>query len=416
MNQRRYMSKKIFNPHDAKQDFPIFANVKPYDKELIYLDNAASAQKPNRVLEGISEFYTHHYANVHRGLHYLSNHATTDFENARKKVQSFVNARHDSEIIWTSGATDGLNLLADSLGSELVSGDEIILSIAEHHSNIVPWHFLRERKGCVIKWLNVDSNGDIDLSELDNLITERTKIISITHISNILGTINPIKEISAKAHAAGAYIVVDGSQAAVHLQIDVQDLDVDFYVATGHKIYAPTGIGFVYGKQSLLEKMRPYRGGGEMIDMVSCEHITYNTPPHRFEAGTPPIAQAIGLGYAIDYLNQFDMNDIIYHENDLIRYGHEQLNTITGMTLYGTSQHKAGVIAFNVDNLHPHDLSTYIDRGGIAIRAGHHCGQPLMKHLGVNSTARASFGLYNTRHDVDMLCEWIVKAQKFFGV
>ena len=408
--------KNTFDPEKIRKDFPIFAAVEPYGKPLIYLDNAASSQKPQIVLDRLQEAYTKQYANVHRGLHYLANEATIAFENARDIVKNFVNADSTDEIIWTAGATDGLNLIADSLGSSLKEGDEIILSIAEHHSNIVPWHFLRERKGCVLKWLDVDEKGDISLDQLDRLLTDRTKIIAITHMSNILGTINPIKEIAKKAHDAGALIVVDGSQGAVHVPVDVKDLDVDFYVTTGHKLYGPTGIGFIYGRKSLLENMRPYRGGGEMIDQVTRDNVTYNTPPHRFEAGTPQIVQAIGLGTALEYMMSFDTNALLDHEKVLTEYTHQLLSEIDDIQIYGQSSHKGGVISFNIKGLHPHDLATYVDRKGIAIRAGHHCGQPLMKYLGVSSTARASFALYNTKDDILAFVESLKNAIKFFDV
>jgi len=399
---------------DFCKDFPVFQKVTPYGKELVYLDNAASTQKPQIVLDVLHSAYTEKYSNVHRGLHYLANEATMAYEKAREIARSFINAKHIEEIVWTSGATDGLNFLADSLGADLVSGDEIILSIAEHHSNIVPWHFLRERKGCVIKWLDVNEKGDISLDQLDALLTERTKIVSITHMSNILGTINPIKEIAKKVHNANALLVVDGSQGAVHLPVDVQDLDVDFYVTTGHKLYGPTGIGFIYGRLEKLKTMRPYQGGGEMIDMVSRDAISYNTPPHRFEAGTPQIIQAIGLGAALEYMMNIGTVHLFNHEQELTSYAHQQLLDIDGLTIYGTSSEKGGVVSFNIDGLHPHDLATYIDRKGVAVRAGHHCGQPLMQHLGISSTARASFGLYNTKRDIDILVSAIKTAKRFF--
>ena len=404
----------MFSADAIRKDFPIFSNVKPYGKDLVYLDNAASAQKPQCVLDAVQNAYAMGYANVHRGLHYLANKITQDYEQARESVRRFIHAKECDEIIWTSGATDGLNLLADSLGADLKEGDEIILSIAEHHSNIVPWHFLRERKGCVIRWIGIDAQGNLDMNAFEQALCAKTKIVSITHMSNVLGTINPIKDIAQKAHNVGAMCIADGSQAAVHLPIDVQDLDIDFYVATGHKLYAPTGIGFLYGKKHLLEKMRPYRGGGEMIDMVSFDIVTYNTPPHRFEAGTPPIVQAIGLGVALDYLMALGVQDIYKYEQEILAYAHEVLETIKGLTLYGTSADKGSVIAFNIEGLHPHDIATYIDRWGIAVRAGHHCTQPLMSYLGVSSTARASFALYNTKKDVEILADALLKAQMFF--
>lgn len=405
---------EISKVQDYRKDFPIFQKVTPYGQKLVYLDNAASTQKPQIVLDALHSAYTEKYSNVHRGLHYLANEATTAYEKARETARSFINAKHIEEIIWTSGATDGLNLLAESLGADLVAGDEIILSIAEHHSNIVPWHFLRERKGCVIKWLDVNEKGEISLDQLDSLLTERTKIVSITHMSNILGTINPIKEIAKKVHNVNALFIVDGSQGAVHLPVNVQDLDVDFYVTTGHKLYGPTGIGFIYGRLDKLKTMRPYQGGGEMIDMVSRDAISYNTPPHRFEAGTPQIIQAIGLGAALEYMMNIGTEALFNHEQELVSYAHQQLSDIDGLMIYGTSSEKGGVVSFNIDGLHPHDLATYIDRKGVAIRAGHHCGQPLMQHLGISSTARASFGLYNTKKDIDVLVSALTNAKCFF--
>ncbi|MEM6603710.1 MAG: cysteine desulfurase [Pseudomonadota bacterium] len=405
-----------FDPVMAKKDFPVFSEVKPYGQDLVYLDNAASTQKPKIVLDTLNAAYRDSYANVHRGLHYLANKATIAFEDAREKVQKFIGAEDKSEIIWTAGATDGFNMIADSLGADLKAGDEIILSIAEHHSNIVPWHFLRERKGCVIKWLDIDAKGDISLAQLEELITDKTKIISITHMSNILGTINPIQDIAKMIADKDIYLVVDGAQGAVHLPVNVVDLGVDFYVATGHKLYGPTGIGFAYGRKEHLEAMRPYRGGGEMIDQVSRDNVTYGAPPNRFEAGTPQIIQAIGLGAAVDYIMAFGQERLFAHEQELVRYCHQKMTEIGDIEIYGTSDHKGGVVSFNLKGVHPHDVATYIDRKGVAIRAGHHCGQQLMTELGVPATSRASFALYNTCEDIDHLIDALSRAKAFFEV
>lgn len=401
--------------YDFKKDFPIFQNVTPYGKPLIYLDNAASAQKPACVIEAMKHNLEFDYANVHRGVHYLANQSTIAFENARKIAQKFVNAKRLDEIIFISGATDGFNLLADSLGADLKEGDEIILSISEHHSNIVPWHFLRERKGCVIKWVNLTENGDIDLEHYQSLLTEKVKIVSITHMSNVLGKINPIKEMAHKAHEVGAIFIADGSQGAVHSFVDVQELGIDFYVVTGHKLYGPSGVGFVWGNYERWEVMRPYRGGGEMIETVTMDNVTYNTPPHRFEAGTPAITQVIGLGRALEYMLDFDRDALMKDEQELTAYAFERLSNVQGLKIYGDLKDRAGVIAFNLQGLHPHDVSTYIDRKGIAIRAGHHCASPLMKYLGTNATMRASFAIYNIKTDIDELVKALEQAKDFFS-
>jgi cysteine desulfurase / selenocysteine lyase len=405
---------KSFCVETIKADFPIFSTVKPYGKRLIYLDNGASAQKPQQVLSVMDNAYKNGYANVHRGLHYLANKATEAFESARETVKNFLNASETSEIIWTSGATEGINLVSYTLAQNIKAGDEIILSVAEHHSNIVPWHFLREKYGAVIRWVNLNPDGSLDMTHYQSLLNKKTKIVAINHMSNILGTVNDIKTIAMLAHDVGAYVLADGSQAAVHLPINVLDLGVDFYVITGHKLYAPTGIGAVYIKKEVAEILPPFKGGGEMIDFVTMDKITYNTPPYRFEAGTPPIIQAIGLGAAIDYIHNIGFDNIIKHEQVLTDYMQQKFSELNDVTLYGTAKNKGALFSFNIKGVHPHDLATYLDRQGIAIRAGHHCGQVLMTYLQVNSTARASCAIYNTLADIDDLCCAIEKAILFF--
>lgn len=400
-----------------QNDFPALSTVKPYGKRLVYLDNAASAQKPQQVLDALQDAYTQSYANVHRGLHYLANEATEKFELARKKVQNFLGAAEDSEIIWTSGATDGINLVAYALGNSgyIKAGDEIILSIAEHHSNIVPWHFLREKYGAIIKWVNLLPDGNLDLEHYQSLLTDKTKIVAITHMSNILGTVNDIKQITKLAKTVNAYVLADGSQAAVHMPVNVIDLGVDFYVITGHKLYGPTGIGAVYIKNTIAQTLHPFKGGGEMIDLVTQDTVTYNDPPHRYEAGTPQIIQAIGLGAAIDYINAIGFDHITQHEKQLTDYIFQKFSDIPEIQIYGTAANKGAVFSFNVQNIHPHDLATYLDRQGIAVRAGHHCGQILMSYLNVNATARMSCAMYNTLEDIDDLSTAIKKSIAFFN-
>ncbi|MBS0242969.1 MAG: cysteine desulfurase, partial [Proteobacteria bacterium] len=348
-------------------------------------------------------------------LHYLSNTATQRFEDARLSVKRFLNARSENEIIFTRNATEGINLVAASLGATFKAGDEIIISVMEHHSNIVPWHFLRERQGCVLKWAPISDDGVLDMDALAKLIGPKTRLVAITHMSNVLGTVTPAKEIVALAHAKGVPVLLDGSQSAVHLPIDVQSLDCDFYTFTGHKVYGPTGIGALYAKAQHLEAMRPYMGGGEMIETVTQENVTYAHAPHRFEAGTPAIVEAIGLGVALDYMNKIGRDRIAAHEADLASYAHERLSALNWLKIYGRAPGKGAIVAFNIDGLHPHDVSTIIDRSGVAVRAGHHCAQPLMQRLGVTATCRASFAMYNTRAEVDALAEALIKAHDFFA-
>ncbi len=356
------------------------------------------------------------YANVHRGLHYLSNLSTANFEAAREKVRRFVNARFDAEIIFTRNATEAINLVASSYGAPRIGeGDEILLTIMEHHSNIVPWHFLRERQGAVLKWAPVTDAGEFRIEDFERLISKRTKLIALTHMSNVLGTVVPVKEVVRIAHERGIPVVVDGAQGAVHLPVDVQDLDVDFYAFTGHKLYGPTGIGVLYGKRELLEAMRPYQGGGEMIGYVTTDEITYATPPHRFEAGTPAIVQAIGLGAAIDYVESVGRERIKAHEEKLTDYAMERLTALNWLTIYGRAPGKGSIVAFNVEGTHPHDVSTILDRYGVAVRAGTHCAEPLLARFGVTSTCRASFAMYNTLEEADRLVEALQKAREMFA-
>ncbi|MCZ8374550.1 MAG: cysteine desulfurase [Beijerinckiaceae bacterium] len=405
-----------FDLDRIRADFPALA-LEPYGKPLTYLDNAASAQKPSQVLDRMRLAYETEYANVHRGLHYLANAATEAYEGARERVRGFLNAASVEEIIFTKNATESLNLVASALGRHvrLGEGDEIVLSIMEHHSNIVPWHFWRERHGAVIKWAPVDEDGNFLLEAFEALLTERTKVVAITQMSNALGTIVPVKEVIRIAHARGIPVVVDGSQAAVHLDVDVQDLDADFYVFTGHKLYGPSGIGVLYGKKALLEQLPPFLGGGEMIREVSEEGVTYGGPPHRFEAGTPPLVQAIGLGAAIDYVNALGKEAIRAHEDALVAYAHERLGEINSISILGKARHKGAIVSFSHAHAHAHDIATVIDRQGVAVRAGTHCTMPLLKRFGKTATCRASFALYNTREEVDRLAEALVRADRLFG-
>jgi cysteine desulfurase/selenocysteine lyase len=405
----------VFDVQKVRADFPILS-MEVYGKSLIYLDNAASAQKPLQVMNAMNDAMTSGYANVHRGLHYLSNKATDDFEVAREDVRRFLNAPSLEEVIFTGGATDALNLVAQCYGADHIGeGDEIILSEMEHHSNIVPWHYLREHKGAVIKWVRVNDDGSFDMEDYKNLLGPKTKFVALTQMSNALGTITPMKEIIRLAHEHDAPVLVDGCQGAVHLETDVQGLDCDFYVLSGHKLYGPSGIGALYGKADYLNKMRPYRGGGEMIREVTLDNVTYGDLPHKFEAGTPPILEVIGLGAALRYIESYGHKEIAAHEHDLLEYATRQMTEINNLSIMGTAPEKGSVISFTIKDIHPHDLATVIDRSGVAVRAGHHCAQPLMKRFGVTATARASFAMYNTRDEIDSLVESIHKAISFFG-
>jgi cysteine desulfurase/selenocysteine lyase len=397
-----------------RADFPILSR-QVHGKPLVYLDNGASAQKPKAVLDAINQAYGAEYANVHRGLHYLSNTATAKFEDAREIVRRFLNAPSSDEIIFTRNVTEAINLVAASYGMDFQAGDEIVLSIMEHHSNIVPWHFHRERKGCVIKWAPISDSGEFLLEAFEKLLTPRTRIVALTHMSNVLGTVVPIKEVIRLAHARGIPVLVDGAQAAVHMPVDVQDLDCDFYAFTGHKTYGPTGIGVLYAKKKHLDAMPPFLGGGDMIESVHTDRITYGKTPHKFEAGTPPIVQAIGLGAALEYMMGIGRDKIAAHEETLRDYAHARLSRHNWLKIYGQAKGKGAIVSFGIDGVHPHDISTLIDRSGVAVRAGHHCAQPLMERLGVTATCRASFAMYNTQAEVDALDEALVKARQFFA-
>jgi cysteine desulfurase/selenocysteine lyase len=398
-----------------REDFPALS-LRVYGKPLVYLDNAASAHKPNAVLDRIQRAYTTEYANVHRGLHYLANAATEAYEGARETVRAFLNAARAEEIVFTRNATEAINLVAYTFGRErLQAGDEIVLSIMEHHSNIVPWHFLRERQGAVIKWAPIDDEGNFLLDEFETCLTDRTRMVAITQMSNGLGTIVPVKEVVRIAHARGIPVLVDGAQGAVHLDIDVQDIDCDFYVCTGHKLYGPTGVGVLYGKYAHLAAMSPFNGGGEMIRDVFEDRVTYGDPPHRFEAGTPAIVQAIGLGAAIDYINSIGKARIRAHEQAVLSYAHDRLREINSLRILGMAREKGAIISFEMKGAHPHDVATIIDRSGVAIRAGTHCVMPLLARFGLTATCRASFGLYNTHEEVDSLAAALIKAQEFFA-
>jgi cysteine desulfurase/selenocysteine lyase len=414
MNRMLRTQAPAFDVETIRRDFPILAE-RPYGKPLVYLDNAASAQKPRVVIERLTHFYEHEYANVHRGLHYLANAATDAFEGARESVRRFLNAQSVEEIIFTRSATEALNLVAASLGQEIGEGDEIILSLMEHHSNIVPWHFLRERKGAVINWIEIDDDGRFSLDAFEQMFTPRTKIVALTHMSNVLAAPTPVAEVVRIAHSHGVPVLVDGSQGAVHLDVDVQALGVDFYAITGHKLYGPTGIGALYGRRALLEEMPPFNGGGEMIETVTRDGVTYNEPPHRFEAGTPPIAQAVGLGAALDYMEIVGRDAIRTHEASLTAYAHARLGDIPGLEFFGRAPDKGPIVAFNSKTAHAHDIATIIDRAGVAVRAGAHCAMPLLARFGATSTCRASFAMYNTHEEIDRLAEALIKAQHLFS-
>ena len=397
-----------------RADFPILTE-RPYGKPLVYLDNAASAQKPKAVIDRLTHFYSHEYANVHRGLHFLANAATDAYEAARESVRRFLNAKSIEEIVFARSATEAINLVASSYGAgHIGAGDEIVLSIMEHHANIVPWHFLRERKGAVLRWVDVADDGSLSLEGFAQAIGPRTKFVAVSAMSNVLGTVAPVKEIVALARARGIPVLVDASQAAVHGLVDVQALDADFVVVTGHKLYGPTGIGVLYGKADRLADLPPFNGGGEMIQDVTMDNVTYNTPPHRFEAGTPPIAQAVGLAAALDYMESVGREAIAAHEASLTAYAHERLGAINSLRIIGTARGKGPILSFTMEGAHAHDIATLIDRSGVAVRAGTHCAMPLLKRFGVTSTCRASFALYNTRAEINVLADALVRAHKLF--
>ena len=409
--------KQAINPFDAdaiRREFPILST-KVHGKPLVYLDSAASAQKPQCVLDALSSAYSETYANVHRGLHYLSEASTDAYEAVRGKVASLINATDPAEVVFTSGATMSLNLIAHAYGNTYLSeGDEVLITVAEHHANIVPWHLLGDRVGSATIAAPVNEDGSFDLDIFKSYITERTKIIAIPHVSNVLGTVFPVSEIAALAHENGAICVVDGCQGVTHMPVDVNALGCDFYVFSGHKLYGPSGIGICWGRGDIWAELPPFMGGGDMIDDVETDTSTYAHPPHRFEAGTPPIAETIGLGAAIDFVQSIGMEALRDHEMDLLRYGHQRLAAVEGLNFIGQAVGKSGVISFTLDEVHPHDISTLIDQDGVAIRAGHHCAQPLMKFYGLSSTARASVAVYNQRSDFDQLAESLEKVNQIF--
>ncbi len=407
----------VLDVETVRKDFPIFQRT-VRGKRLIYLDSAATSQKPQCVIDAEREFYERYNANVHRGAYLIAEEATVAYESAREKVAKFINAPNKDCIVFTRGTTEAINLVAYSWGlANLREGDEILLTEMEHHSNIVPWQLIAERIGAKIKVVPITDDGLLDMDAFERLLTERVKIVAVTHVSNVLGTINPVHEICRKAHEVGAMVLVDGAQAAPHLPVDVQAIGCDFYALSGHKMCGPTGVGALYGRKELLEAMPPFLGGGEMIRTVTFERTTFNDVPYKFEAGTPPIAQAVGLGVAVDYLTKIGIERIRAHEVELVTYALERLREIDDITIYGAAppEQRGGVIAFNIGNIHPHDLATFLDAHGICIRAGHHCAQPLMRRLNVAATARASFYLYNTPDEIDALVEALQQAVKFFG-
>lgn len=405
----------MYDVNEIRRDFPILSR-KVHGKPLVYLDNGASSQKPQSVIDAVTRGYGEDYANVHRGLHFLSNLSTDKYEAVRGKIQRFLNARHEDEILFNTGTTAGINLISYAWAApRLKAGDEIILSVMEHHANIVPWHFLRERQGVVLKWVETDANGDLDPQAVLAAISPKTRLIALTHMSNVLGTVVDVKAVCEGARAVGVPVLVDGSQASVHARVDVQDIGCDFYAVTGHKLYGPTASGAIYVTRERMAEMRPFMGGGDMIREVSRDMITYNDPPHKFEAGTPGIVQMIGLGAAIDYLTDLGMDNIAAHERDLRDYTQSKFNGLNWLNLQGVSKTKGAIFSFTLDGAaHPHDISTVVDRRGIAVRAGHHCAQPLMQHLGVTATCRASFGLYNTKAEVDALVSALELCHEMF--
>jgi cysteine desulfurase / selenocysteine lyase len=401
---------KMFDVQKVRADFPILSQ-KVNGKPLVYFDNGATSQKPQVVIDAISKYYSEINANIHRGVHALSQLATDAYEASRNTIQNHLNAKHNHEIIFTSGTTFGINLVANGFASLLKAGDEVMVSALEHHSNIVPWQFLCEKTGAKLVVIPMNEKGELILSAFDNLLSEKTKIVTVNHISNALGTVNPIEYIIKKAHGVGAAVLIDGAQATPHLRPDVQALDCDFYVFSGHKICGPTGVGILYGKEEWLRKLPPYQGGGEMIAEVTFEKTTYADLPHKFEAGTPNISGGIVLGTAIDYMNSIGFDNIAAYEHELLVYGTKRLQEIEGLTIYGTTENKTSVISFNIEGIHPYDIGTIIDKLGIAVRTGHHCAQPIMNFFNIPGTIRASFAFYNTKEEIDIFLEAVKKAQ-----
>ncbi|WP_316044925.1 aminotransferase class V-fold PLP-dependent enzyme [Carboxylicivirga litoralis] len=403
------------NIEQIRQDFPILQE-KVHGKPLVYFDNAATTHKPQVVIDAVSEVYQKYNSNIHRGVHHLSNVCTQAHEEAREKVQHFINAKHSHEVIFTRGTTESINLLASSFGDTfLQEGDEILVSQLEHHSNIVPWQLLEKRKGIKLCYIPINLEGELILDHIDELINDRTKLVSIAHISNALGTINPIKQIIDLAHGKNIPVAIDGAQAIQHVGVNVQDLDCDFYVFSGHKLYAPTGIGVLYGKEEWLNKLEPYQGGGEMIKTVSFEGTTFNELPFKFEAGTPDFSGSVGLGAAIDYVQSIGLNNIAQYEHQLLEYATAKLSKIPNIRFFGTAKEKTSVISFLIGDIHPFDLGTMLDKMGIAVRTGHHCAQPLMQFYNIPGTIRASFAIYNTKEEIDKLCEGIERIAQLFG-
>ncbi len=411
----RFKKTKKMNINEIRKDFPILSR-KVYNKDLIYLDNGATTQKPLQVIDAVSDFYKQTNSNIHRGVHYLSDKSTEMYENARVKVQNFINAEHKEEVIFTRGTTDAVNLVAFSYGEKYIQeGDEVIITEMEHHSNIVPWQLLCERKKALLKYIPLNSMGELQLDELDNLLSERTKILAVTYVSNSLGTINPVKEIIKKAHKCNVPVLVDAAQAIQHISVDVQDLDCDFLAFSGHKMYAETGIGVLYGKQSLLDAMPPYQGGGDMVDVVKLEKTTYLKSPFRFEAGTTNYVGAISIAAAIDYINRLGISNIQKYEHDLLQYAIQQLEAIDNLSIYGNSKNKSAVTSFLLDGIHSYDTGVILDKMGIAVRTGTHCTQPVMSYFGISGTVRISFAMYNTFEEIDVFMKGIKRVQRMFG-
>ncbi|WP_144754116.1 cysteine desulfurase [Bartonella saheliensis] len=404
-----------YNVDEIRRDFPLLHH-QVYGKRLAYLDSGASAQKPQSVLNAMNNYYHHYYANVHRGMYFLANTATQYYENSRETVRLFLNAQKAEEIVFTKNATEAINTVAYGWAMpKLKEGDEIVLTIMEHHANIIPWHFLREQKGVKLIFVPVDENGVLHIEDFQKALSEKTRLVAITHMSNILGTVPPVKEMIKQAHQNSIPVLVDGSQGAIHLTVDVQDLDCDWYVFTGHKLYGPTGVGVLYGKEYRLEEMHPFQGGGEMIEEVTTDKVLYNAPPYRFEAGTPPIVEAIGLAAAIDYIQERGLSTIHAHEMSLSAYAHEKLQTVESLRIYGRSPNKGAIISFAIEGIHAHDIAMFIDRKGVAIRAGTHCAQPLLQRFGLTSICRASLAMYNTQEDIDQLVKALKETRTFFN-
>lgn len=395
------MEKLAFDVKTLRKEFPILEQ-KVHGKPLIYFDNGATTQKPKVVIDCLTNYYAKENANIHRGVHYLSQEATTAYEEARNTIQNYLGAAHSHEIIFTKGTTDSINLVAFSFGSLLAPGDEIIISAMEHHSNIVPWQMMCERTGCVLKHIPMTQEGELDMNAYQALLSDKTKLVAVTHISNALGTINPVEHIIEKAHEVGAKVLIDGAQSIQHIAVNVRELDCDFYAFSGHKLFGPTGVGVLYGKEAVLNDMPPYQGGGDMIKEVTLEKTTYNSLPHKFEAGTPHIAGGIGLGKAFEFIASLPMDEVVAHENDLLQYATEQLQAIDGLTIYGTAAYKTSVISFLIEGTHPYDVGTLLDKMGIAVRTGHHCTQPIMDFFNIPGTIRVSFAFYNTREEIDI--------------